>query len=248
MATNEEEEFYEEAECPTCGATVPADANECPECGQQFAEEEEEEDLWETEEEPEEFGGEEMDEEWAEGPAPEEPSRWKLYLGVFLILFGGIGNTLMSYVHNIIGWYPFGIGGYSGYGWADQTWGASGTVVLIIGIILFYLWHRENKAYQKAQEEALEEEFIEEEPEFEEEGAMEEETWVKPEEAEDEEEYMEEPSEEEAYEDEPLEEEDEEEDDMVRCPNCGTKNEPNADVCENCGQELGGGTEIWEEE
>ncbi|MFP4000418.1 MAG: double zinc ribbon domain-containing protein [Thermoplasmata archaeon] len=52
-----EEEIEEEGICPTCGAVIPIDAEECPECGEELEppeEIEEEEEVEEAEEEEEE--------------------------------------------------------------------------------------------------------------------------------------------------------------------------------------------------
>jgi len=150
----EEEEEFEEAECPTCGAVVSSDAMECPECGQLFDEEEE---LWDEDEE-------EFEEPWEE-EIEEEPGKGKLYLGIFLALFGGVGLTFMSWFHNVIGiFHDAGIGGYEGYGYIDQSVGVTGTIVTIIGIVLIYLYFkdlRESGESSESIDEEEEEEFFE---------------------------------------------------------------------------------------
>ncbi len=153
----EDDDFdVEEAECPTCGAIIPLEAEECPECGQLF---EEEEELWDEEEEEEEW----ETEEWMDV----EPSKTKLYLGIFIILFGSIGLTFMSWFHNVIGiFHDAGIGGYPGYGPIDQMVGASGAIVTLIGVIIIYLWYKDTK---EAEEVIDEDEYLEDEEYFEDE-------------------------------------------------------------------------------
>ncbi len=232
MADEDIDVEYEEAECPTCGAVIPADALECPECGQLF---EEEEELWEEEEEMEEEEptGDEYFEEEEEEPgmedikteqdwegywAKQEPSKLKLYVGVFLLLFGGVGLGFMSWFHNQIGWYPFGIGGYPGYGWLDQTLGGTGTIITLIGVLLVYLWMKDLKEFEEAkakpQDEMLEEDFFEGE-----EGMQDE--YVKTE-------AYEEPGEEEYGEEEEIRE--------MECPNCGMTLPVDAAECPECGE------------
>lgn len=193
------EDDYEEAECPTCGAVIPADAEECPECGQEF-EEEDEEELWEeevTEEELKEGPGDEWEEE-----VIEEPGKGKLYLSVIMMFLGGVGFGLFSWLHNQIGWYPFGIGGYPGYGPLDQMTGAAGTVIFLIGIFIFYLYRKDLKEYEESVEMEEEELFEDEDEEF----------FEEPEEEYGEEEFEE--PEEEGFEEEEFEEPEEQEDEV----------------------------------
>ncbi len=278
MATEEFEEEFDAAECPTCGAIVPADALECTECGQKF---EEESEVWEDdeefiEEEDEEFIEEEDEEfieeedDWGDFWEEEAPGKFKLYFGIFLVLFGSLGMGLMSWLHNQLQWNPLGLETYAPniYGPYDQMFGGSGIVVTIIGIVLIFLWMREIKRYREKLEKPTkgdteyfedEEEIVEEEIEFEEAPVEEEleeiacpecgemnpadstECWICG--------FVFEEEFEESEEEEVEEEEEEfEEEEEIRCPNCGTKNEPDAEYCANCEHDLSGGTEIWGED
>ncbi|MGM0509623.1 MAG: double zinc ribbon domain-containing protein [Thermoplasmatota archaeon] len=67
----EEEEEVEEGICPTCGAVIPIDSEECPECGEELAPHEEEYEE-EIEEEEEEFEEEEEELEAEEEELEEE--------------------------------------------------------------------------------------------------------------------------------------------------------------------------------
>ncbi len=274
MATEEFEEEFDAAECPTCGSIVPSDALECTECGQKF---EEESELWEEEEDDEEFIEEdeplEDEDDWGDFWDEEAPGKFKLYFGIFLVLFGSLGMGLMSWLHNQLEWNPLGLEGYAPevYGPYDQMLGGSGTIVTIIGIVLIFLWMREVNRYREKIEQPAkgdtdyfedeEEEVVEEEYEFGEVPVQEEldeipcpecgemnpadstECWICG--------FAFEEGFEDVEEDEDLEEDEdepEEEEEHIRCPNCGTKNEPDADFCANCEHDLSGGTEIWGED
>ncbi len=153
MGLDEMDEDYEdeEAECPTCGAIIPLDAAECPECGQ-FFEEEDEEELWDSEEELLEED-EEMEDEW-EDLLEEEPSKGKLYLGIIVLLFGSVGLSFMSWFHNQLNLFEGVVDNYSPhYGYIDQMVGGSGAVVSIIGLILIYMWWKDNRQAEELTED-----------------------------------------------------------------------------------------------
>ncbi len=265
MATEEFEEEFEAAECPTCGAIVPADATECTECGQRF---EEEDEVWEEDElmGKDEFMSEES-EDWGDFWEEEAPGKFKLYFGIFLVLFGSLGMGLMSWLHNQLEWNPLGLENYAPevYGPYDQMFGGSGTVVTLIGIVLIFLWMRAAKRYRQSleqpkkgdteyfedEEEVYEEDYEEEPIEEVQEIACPECGELNPADSTEcwicgfpfGEEIEEEPEEEDF-----LVEEEEPEEDQIRCPNCGTKNEADTEYCANCEHDLSGGTEIWGEE
>jgi len=106
------------AECPSCGAAVPLDAKECASCGEIFAEE-----LLQ---------------------APEEeakPSRVEKYLffgGLILVLLGGPGIALGSWLHDVLQ-IPIVGEAYSVFGWLNRLFAAAGLVVLLVGIVLLIL-------------------------------------------------------------------------------------------------------------
>jgi hypothetical protein len=122
------------AECPTCKAIVPIDAPECPQCGE----------LFETEAPT----GSSV-----ASPAPtasyddEEPSERKtgfrekflFYAGIFLILLGGPGIALGSWLHDEL---RIGVGEFTAFD-AFGPWNrlvtAIGLIVLIVGIVCLIL-------------------------------------------------------------------------------------------------------------
>ena len=117
-------ESVEMGECPTCGSSIPLDASECPDCGEVF-------DL-------EEFG-------IAPGEAIVEKGgrREKLlfYLGGILILVGGPGVAMGSWVHD---WFRIPFPGpeyhaYDVFGPVNRLVAMLGLIILIIGIVFLIL-------------------------------------------------------------------------------------------------------------
>ena len=112
------------AECPSCGSRVPMEATECPRCGELFAE------------------------DALEVDAPAEPKgrmsvgfREKIlfYMGVVLILLGGPGIALGSWLHDVL---QISYGEYTNFdvfGPVNRLVAAVGLVVLIVGIVFLIL-------------------------------------------------------------------------------------------------------------
>lgn len=111
------------AECPSCGAEVAIDAKECPRCGEIFSEE-----LLRAE-----------PDEASEGEA--KPSRIEKLLffgGILLVLAGGPGLALGSWLHDALQ-IPFVGDAYDAFGWLNRLFAAAGLVVLLVGIVLLIL-------------------------------------------------------------------------------------------------------------
>lgn len=112
------------AECPSCGSRVAIDAKECPQCGEIFAVE--------------------LLEENVEAPAGEDeakPSRLEKTLffgGIFLVLAGGPGLALGSWLHDALQ-VPFVGTAYATFGWVNRLFAATGLVVLLVGIVLLIM-------------------------------------------------------------------------------------------------------------
>jgi len=110
----------EEYECPSCGASVEKDATECPKCGEIF----EASALQVDEKErPRATGGRE---------------RMLFYAGVLLVLAGGPGIAVGSWLHDILH-IPLGGSAYDSFGWLNRLVAAVGLVILIVGIVLLIL-------------------------------------------------------------------------------------------------------------
>ena len=103
--------------CPMCGAVVPTDAIECPNCGEPFT--------------PEAFEPKQTQEE--------KRSKWFFFLGLILVLIGGPGVAFGSYLHDLLQ-VPVGdYDNFDSWGWANQLVAVVGIIILVIGIILLVL-------------------------------------------------------------------------------------------------------------
>jgi len=109
------------AECPSCGAEVPIDAQECPNCGEIFSE-----DLLQTPE---------TEETPAKGSKLEKAM---FFGGLLLVLAGGPGLALGSWLHDVLHIPIFG-DAYSVFGSLNRLFAAVGLVVLLVGIVLLIL-------------------------------------------------------------------------------------------------------------
>jgi predicted nucleic acid-binding Zn ribbon protein len=106
------------AECSSCGAKIPADAKECPQCGEIFSEE-----LLKEAEGDEKAGRRE---------------RIMFYLGLVFILVGGPGMALGSLLHDTLK-IPVVGSAYDEFGWVNRMFAAIGLVVLIVGVVFMIL-------------------------------------------------------------------------------------------------------------
>jgi hypothetical protein len=127
---NRADETSEMGECPTCGSTIPLDVDECPDCGEVF-------DLGDMDLRP----GEEIVEKGG------RREKILFYLGVILILIGGPGVAMGSWLHD---WFriPFPGPEYNAYdvfGPINRFVAVLGLVVLIIGIVFLILSLRASK-------------------------------------------------------------------------------------------------------
>ncbi len=137
MEYEDEEEL---AQCPSCGAIIPADALVCPECGVEF-EVEEEEDI--TEGLGDDLFGDE-EEEVEDEEAEEEKERRDMGHVLFpagLILsvlgLGGVAGLRSGIVQSLLG-SPTGAVNTIG----SKEWMGIGVslVIFAIGIVLIWMW------------------------------------------------------------------------------------------------------------
>jgi len=124
------------AECPTCKAVVPIEATECPKCGE----------LFETDTarpEPLQAAPLEPDVEEPDEDARDSKSGFRekflFYTGIFLILLGGPGIALGSWLHDVlrIGFGEFNA--FDAFGSWNRLVTAIGLIVLIVGIVFLIL-------------------------------------------------------------------------------------------------------------
>ena len=99
-----------------CGESVPADAIECPNCEEPFS--------------PEAF--EVLAEE-------EKKSKITFWIGLILVLVGGPGIALGSWLHDVLAIPIADYDNFDSFGWANQLVSTVGIIILVIGIILLIL-------------------------------------------------------------------------------------------------------------
>ena len=122
------------AECPTCQATVPADATECPQCGEQF----------ESEVRPGGTSGSAIgvvEDSEDEGTREKSGRREKFlfYTGIALIVFGGPGIALGSWLHDVLRIPVEQYTAFDTFGAFNRLVTAVGLIVLIVGIVCLIL-------------------------------------------------------------------------------------------------------------
>ena len=123
------------AECPTCKAIVPLDATECPQCGELFEQEG-------TTEESVATGRRAEDE--ASGDTSEDAKtgfreKFLFYTGIFLILLGGPGIAMGSWLHDELRISVGEFTAFDVFGPWNRLVTAIGLVVLIVGIVFLIL-------------------------------------------------------------------------------------------------------------
>jgi len=124
------------AECPTCKAVVPIDAVECPECGELF-----EQDTSTEQPENTALAGEETPEAdpSADGTKTGFREKFLFYTGIFLILLGGPGIALGSWLHDTMRISVGEFNAFDVFGPWNRLVTAIGLIVLIVGIVFLIL-------------------------------------------------------------------------------------------------------------
>ncbi len=106
------------AECSSCGAKTPADAKECPQCGEVFSEE--------------------LLEEAREAAKTGRREKIMFYMGLVMVVLGGPGIAFGSLLHDA--WQIPVIGhAYDEFGWINRLVSAVGLVILIVGVVFLIL-------------------------------------------------------------------------------------------------------------
>jgi hypothetical protein len=103
--------------CPSCSALVDSHARECPECGERLT------------------GGAIGD------PGAEKGSRLErilFYLGLGLVMVGGPGIAMGSWLHDVLS-IPIGGDAFSVFGPLNRFVAIIGLVVLIVGIVVLII-------------------------------------------------------------------------------------------------------------
>jgi len=110
-------------ECPTCQADVPAEATVCPQCGTAF--------------EPLSSVGE--GDAVPSGHVPGFREKFLYYAGIALILLGGPGIALGSWLHDILRISYLTYDSFDVFGPVNRMVLALGLVVMIVGIVFLIL-------------------------------------------------------------------------------------------------------------
>jgi len=103
-------------ECPSCGASVAKEATECPKCGEIF----------------------EASALQVDAKTSGRRERLLFYAGVLLVLAGGPGIAVGSWLHDLLR-IPLGGSAFDAFGWLNRLVAAVGLVILIVGIVLLIL-------------------------------------------------------------------------------------------------------------
>ena len=124
------------AECPTCKAVVAVDATECPQCGELFEQES-------GAEAPVEARVRSKDEPSTDEEPDESKTGFRekflFYAGIFLILLGGPGIALGSWLHDQLRISVAEFRAFDVFGPWNRLVTAIGLIVLIVGIVFLIL-------------------------------------------------------------------------------------------------------------
>ena len=110
-------------ECPICHTEVPAEASECPRCGEPL-----QGPLSTAQVSPE-----------GDAPAPRRRGRLLLYGGVALILLGGPGIALGSWLHDVLRISYLNYDSFNVFGPMNELVLALGLIVMTVGTVLVLL-------------------------------------------------------------------------------------------------------------
>jgi endogenous inhibitor of DNA gyrase (YacG/DUF329 family) len=122
------------AECPTCRAVVPMDATECPKCGEQFEQETVSESRPTLS-----ADGEVSEDVPSDGTKTGFREKFLFYAGIFLILLGGPGIALGSWLHDVFRISVAEFNAFDAFGPWNRLVTAIGLIVLIVGIVFLIL-------------------------------------------------------------------------------------------------------------
>jgi len=126
--------------CPMCGESVPKDAIECPNCEEPFS--------------PEAFE--------IKISKEEKGSKWLFWSGLILVLVGGPGIALGSWLHDVLYISIMDYDNFDSFGWANKLVSSVGIIILVIGIILLILSLPKIKSEEDEEEEIIEQTMAEE--------------------------------------------------------------------------------------
>jgi hypothetical protein len=123
------------AECPTCKTAVAIDATECPRCGELF----EREIVSDAPVAGREGASAPPDDESANETKTGFREKFLFYTGIFLILLGGPGIALGSWLHDSLRIAVGEFQAFDVFGPWNRLVTAIGLIVLIVGIVFLIL-------------------------------------------------------------------------------------------------------------
>jgi len=126
--------------CPMCGTDVSKDAIECPICGEPFSPEA----ILESEKSMEKAN---------------KGSKLLFWLGLILVIIGGPGVALGSWLHDFLNISIAGYDNFESFGWANRLVSIVGIIILVVGIVFLIL------SLSKMEKEVLEDIEVKEGPE-----------------------------------------------------------------------------------
>src|SRR2546425_9271220 len=124
------------AECPTCKAVVPIDAPECPQCGELF---ETETPTGSSVAASSAVAADESDDDDGSEQKTGFREKFLFYAGIFLILLGGPGIALGSWLHDELRISVGEFTAFDAFGPWTRLVTAIGLIVLIVGIVCLIL-------------------------------------------------------------------------------------------------------------
>ena len=119
-------------ECPICHNAVPADASECPMCGEILRESPVEPAAPRESSEPEGVAT-------RAGRAPGFREKFLYYAGIALILLGGPGIALGSWLHDTLRISYLNYNAFDVFGPVNRLVLALGLIVMIVGVVFLIL-------------------------------------------------------------------------------------------------------------
>jgi len=111
------------SECPICRAPVSAEAVECPRCGESFVE----------------LGPEDVEDLGSGKPATGFREKFLYYAGIALILLGGPGIALGSWLHDALRISYLNYNSFDVFGPANRLVLGLGLIVMIVGVVFLIL-------------------------------------------------------------------------------------------------------------
>ncbi len=110
-------------QCPICQAPIPAEATDCPRCGEAIREP----------------AGVLAEDTTPSTPIPTFREKFLYYAGIALILLGGPGIALGSWLHDVLRISYLNYNSFDVFGPVNRLVLAVGLIVMIVGVVFLIL-------------------------------------------------------------------------------------------------------------